>query len=82
MLSYDVNDVLGRYYTITRGLSNDDFQKDFTVSEKVSTAYAQLDIDTDVGSTVRLRGNVGVQYVHTDQSSTGFNVNDINNLGT
>ena len=82
VLAYNVNDVLGRYYTITEDMSPGDFQKDFTVTEKVSTFYTQLDIDTDVGSTVHLRGNLGLQYVHTDQSSVGFNVNDINNLGT
>lgn len=81
VLGYDVDDVLGRYYDITQEMSNDDFQKDFTVTEKVRTLYTKLDIDTDVGSRVRLRGNVGVQLVHTDQSSVGFNVNNPSNLG-
>jgi iron complex outermembrane receptor protein len=81
VLSYNVNGALDRYYDITQQMSNDDFQKDFTVTEKVRTLYAKLDIDTDIGP-VRLRGNVGVQLVHTDQSSVGFNVNDVNNLGT
>ncbi|HVR81213.1 MAG TPA: TonB-dependent receptor [Luteimonas sp.] len=81
VLAYDVNDVLGRYYDITQQMSNNDFQKDFTVAEKVRTLYTKLDIDTDLGSRVRLRGNVGVQLVHTDQSSVGFNVSNTSNLG-
>jgi len=75
VLSYDVNGVLSNYVDMTLNLSNDDILKDFTVSEDIDTGYAKLNIDTDLGSSVRLRGNVGVQYVKTKQSSTGFNVN-------
>ncbi|ESQ83064.1 hypothetical protein AEAC466_14470 [Asticcacaulis sp. AC466] len=41
-----------------------------TLDEKVKGAYAQLDFDTDV-LPVRIRGNVGTRYVHTEQSGTG-----------
>jgi iron complex outermembrane recepter protein len=41
------------------------------VREKVSTAYGMLNIDTEVGP-VGLRGNVGLQAVHTDQRSSGW----------
>ena len=44
---------------------------DSTVHEKVSTAYAMAKIETDMGS-VPLSGNVGVQVVHTNQSSEGW----------
>ena len=54
-------------------LSGDDLRKDFTVSENVSTTYGKLNIDTQFGDWLHLRGNVGVQFVHTKQSSTGFN---------
>lgn len=74
VLSYDVLGVLGRYYELTQQMSTDDFKKDFTVTEKVRTAYAKLDIDTELSDTVMLRGNVGVQFVRTDQSSTAFNI--------
>ena len=40
-----------------------------TLSEKVTSAYGMVEFDTDVG--VRLRGNVGVRYVHTNQSGLG-----------
>ena len=47
----------------------------FGVHEKVTTAFAKLNLDTALGA-VPLRGNVGVQAVHTEQSSTGMQWND------
>jgi TonB-dependent receptor len=44
---------------------------DSTVHEKVSTAYAMAKIDTNIGI-VPVSGNVGVQFVRTDQSSEGW----------
>jgi TonB-dependent receptor len=43
--------------------------KNWSIDEKVQTGYAKLNIDTELMS-MPLRGNVGVQAVHTDQSST------------
>jgi TonB-dependent receptor len=43
--------------------------KNWSIGEKVSTGYAKLNIDTELMA-MPLRGNVGVQVVHTDQSST------------
>ena len=51
---------------------NDDIlSKTWNVKESVSTVYGKLDIDTEVGK-IPVRGNVGLQYVHTDQSSGGY----------
>ena len=44
--------------------------KTWSVSEKISTAFAQGNIDTMWGS-VPVRGNVGLQIQHVDQSSDG-----------
>jgi TonB-dependent receptor len=44
---------------------------DAFVSEKITTAYLQLDIDATVAG-VPLRGNVGVQAVQSDQKSEGY----------
>lgn len=44
---------------------------DAFVSEKITTAFAQLDIDTEVAG-VPVRGNLGVQAVHTQQRSAGY----------
>lgn len=74
VLSYDVLGALDRYYQLTQEMSQDDLKKDFTVSEKIRTVYAKLDIDTDLSPSVALRGNLGVQLVHTDQSSSAFNI--------
>ncbi|HME40282.1 MAG TPA: TonB-dependent receptor [Steroidobacteraceae bacterium] len=43
--------------------------KTWEVSEKLSTAYIMAKLDHDLSATVNLRGNVGVQVVHTQQSS-------------
>lgn len=44
--------------------------RDWTVRERILTGYAQLNFDSTVGD-VRIRGNIGAQVVHTDQSSIG-----------
>ncbi|MEO8548197.1 MAG: TonB-dependent receptor [Sphingomicrobium sp.] len=46
-------------------------QKAYKVVEKIWTPYIMGIINTQLGST-ELTGNVGVQAVHTDQSSTGL----------
>ncbi len=42
--------------------------KSWTVEEDLTTAYAMVNFDTDMGSTM-VYGNFGLQYVYTDQSS-------------
>ncbi|MBN8427754.1 MAG: TonB-dependent receptor [Xanthomonadales bacterium] len=74
VLGYDVLAALDQYYDLTLEMSRDDLRKDFTVTEKVGTGYAKLDIDTDLTDGIALRGNVGVQMIHTDQSSSAFNL--------
>lgn len=44
--------------------------KAFEVQEKLLTGYVQADIAGSLGS-ADVTGNVGVQFIHTDQSSTG-----------
>ncbi|MGN6092208.1 MAG: TonB-dependent receptor, partial [Luteibacter jiangsuensis] len=70
-------DVLGalrnQYYTTSRnGLA--DYNRNYTVQEKVPLAYAKFNIDTTLGS-IPLRGNMGVQFVRTDQSSNALQTN-------
>ena len=45
--------------------------KNWEVHEDVATFYVQADLDFDMGR-VPVRGNVGVQVVNADQSSTGI----------
>ncbi len=44
---------------------------DSGVHEKVTTAFAMLDIDTEVGG-IPIRGNVGVQAIKSKQNSEGW----------
>jgi iron complex outermembrane recepter protein len=81
-LAYDVLGALDRYYDLALTLDGNDLRKDFTVTEQVETAYARLNIDTDITDTIRLRGNAGVQFVRTDQSSEAFNLAGAQVLGT
>jgi iron complex outermembrane receptor protein len=56
---------------IVRKYNDDILSKTWGVKEKVATAYVKFDIDTDYAG-IPWRGNLGMQLVHTDQSSTGF----------
>ena len=44
---------------------------DSTVGEKVTTAFAMINMDTEVMG-IPVRGNLGAQFVHTTQHSEGF----------
>jgi iron complex outermembrane recepter protein len=55
--------------------NEDILAKTWTVHEDVSTLYGKLDIDTHLGW-LPVRGNVGAQIVHTQQSSQGYVAND------
>jgi iron complex outermembrane recepter protein len=46
----------------------------WTVNEDDTTGYLQLNIHTDIGPSVGLRGNLGVQVAHTSQTSYGSRV--------
>jgi iron complex outermembrane receptor protein len=47
---------------------------DWVMTEHDTTGYLQLNIHTDLGPDVGLRGNLGLQVAHTDQSSDGQRV--------
>ncbi len=62
-------------YDINQKLHPDIYNKDWIVREKVSTAFAKLGIDTQVGS-IPVRGSLGLQVIHTQQESTAFSVDE------
>ena len=68
--SWNVPGAVARYMTFNPSDSSAPYliPKAWTVLEKISTAFVQGNIDTMWGS-VPVRGNVGVQIQHTDQSS-------------
>ena len=76
-LAYDPLALLNTVYQplddSTSNVHPDIYNKTWTVNEKITTWYAQLNIDTEWG-TVPVRGNVGVQYVDTEQSSVGVDI--------
>lgn len=61
----------------------DSLARDYNVIEKVLTGYANLSIDSQLG-TMPLVGSAGVQVVHTKQSSSGrlANLSTINGVPT
>ncbi|MDP1899253.1 MAG: TonB-dependent receptor [Rubrivivax sp.] len=70
VLAYDVLGVLGKYYDVAPTAEGEIINRNYEVSEKVSTAYVKLSMDTTWG--VPVTGNLGLQLVHSDQSSHGF----------
>ena len=71
--SWDPTGSLGTIYALNRWVDATVLSRNWTVKEKVSTLYGQADLDGQLGS-VPYTGNVGMQVVHTNQSSTGNQV--------
>ena len=71
-LAYSPSDLLdaGIYTLVSNNANLDVVVKAYEIQENLATLYGVANIAADVGS-ARLTGNVGVQAVHTDQSSTG-----------
>ena len=62
------------YYTLTDAelFENGRRGDTYTIEEDILTAYAKLDIDTEIGD-VLVFGNIGLQVVSVDQTGSGFN---------
>ena len=60
------------FYDLTREstTSSTHATKSWVVGEKITSAFVQAEIDTEVGG-LALTGNVGVRYVHSKQDSQG-----------
>ena len=71
LLTFDPTSSLWPGATILRKYNDDILSKTWGIKEKVTTGYVKFGIDTEYGK-VPVRGNVGVQVVNTDQSSTGY----------
>ncbi len=70
IVSFDVPSIMNLF---TYAPTNPWEEKDnhYSMHEKVTTAYVKFNIDTDLGA-VPVRGNIGLQAVHTQQRSDGF----------
>jgi TonB-dependent receptor len=77
-LAWDVPGVLAAYYQpivyATPTTPGFDYLigKNWTVTEKVATAFIKGNLDHELTSSVALRGNIGLQLVRTDQSADAF----------
>jgi iron complex outermembrane receptor protein len=74
ILAWNVPSVLGLYTATAKNPWNAQDQA-YSVHEKVTTTFVKLDIGSNVGS-IPVRGNVGVQAVHTQQLANGYAWND------
>ena len=75
VITFDPIANLNGVYDLNRKLHPDIYNKDWTVNEKVSTAFAKLNIDTELAG-MPVRGALGLQVIHTKQDSTAFSVDE------
>jgi iron complex outermembrane receptor protein len=68
--SWNVPGVIAKYFDpVTNNKTNNEAaSRAWDVTEKITTAFAKANIEGQVGS-ASLRGNMGLQFVNTDQSS-------------
>jgi iron complex outermembrane receptor protein len=74
MITYDPLQAIADGSFVRIGWQHPDIVlKAWTVEEDITTAYAMANFDTDIGS-VMMYGNVGLQYVMTDQKASAESV--------
>jgi TonB-dependent receptor len=69
VVNYNVMGALSRQFYLVQDMRTNDYNRNYLVEEKVPLGYVKLDIDTSVAGAAT-RGNLGVQFVHTTQSSS------------
>jgi iron complex outermembrane recepter protein len=84
IVSYDARELIsnGTLVLDSNNGNKDVKSKAYNIKERLATGYIQLDIDQEIeaGS---ITGNVGVQAIHTDQSSNGISfLNDVGRFVT
>jgi iron complex outermembrane receptor protein len=73
ILGWDSLDLIDTVYTYTdMGSQTWAIMKNWKVNEKVANVFGKLDIDSNWWG-LPVRGNLGLQVVHTKQNSTGLN---------
>ncbi|MEO6927109.1 MAG: TonB-dependent receptor, partial [Rhodanobacter sp.] len=81
ILNYNVLGALYNQFYLTQKNGAGDWSRNYTVEEKVPLAYAKFDIETTLFG-IPLRGNAGVQFVHTKQSSNALQTDGDTLVGT
>jgi len=72
-ISYDARAAAAQFYNLRTNVHKDIINKDWSVKEDISTVFGKADIDTELFGKP-LRGNLGVQAIHAQQSSTAFSI--------
>jgi iron complex outermembrane receptor protein len=74
MVSYNPQSLIaGNTFRLIRNPNGDVAVKSWDVSEKISIGYVKFGLATELGS-VPMTGNIGFQYVMSDQSSSALSV--------
>jgi iron complex outermembrane recepter protein len=74
VITYDMPGAMSQLYTLQQFTDNNGWAGDYTVNEKLTGGFVQFELNSKIGDTP-VRGNFGVQFVHSQQSTTGFAVN-------
>lgn len=73
--SWNVPGAVARYMTFDPQINQPYlYAKTWSLSEKITTAYLKANLDAQLGSDVSLRGNIGLQLQHVDQSSSAASI--------
>jgi TonB-dependent receptor len=67
VVNYNVLDALASQFYQVQDMGGNDYNRNYSIEELVSVGYLKLDIDKGP-----MRGNVGAQLVHTNQSSSAL----------
>jgi len=73
VVAWDPTGSVGSIYELAGKVDADILNKQWSVDEKVATAYAMADLEGQMFG-LSYRGNVGAQIVHTKQTGMGYNV--------
>jgi len=78
-LAWNVPGVLATYFQPIQPQSNAGFlvAKNWQVFEKLTTLFVRGDLKHELTDSIGLRGNIGFQLVHTDQSSSSTFFNEV-----
>ena len=76
-VNFNPGSVFPSAYRLDSNINGDILNKGWTVNEDVRTIFVKGDIDTELFG-IPVRGNVGVQFINTDQSSTAPVVDNTN----
>jgi iron complex outermembrane recepter protein len=78
-LAWNVPGVLATYYQPIQPSSNGGFlvAKNWEVFERTATAFVKANLKQELTQNIGLRGNIGFQFIHTDQSSSSTYFNEV-----